>query len=111
MAEAEGETESLGRRLRALRTELGTTLAQLRRKVGLSASYSSQIERNETKASLATVSSIAKTLVEEFSHFFGHSIAVWHVLGEGPEEVAVRRARVTFELLSSGGGTGKIQPH
>ena len=86
MAEAEGETESLGRRLRALRTELGTTLARLRRKVGLSASYSSQIERNETKASLATVFSIVKTLVEEFSHFFGHSIAVWHVVRESPEE-------------------------
>jgi len=112
MAEAEGETESLGRRLRALRTELGITLAQLGRMVGLSASYLSQIERNKTKPSLATLSSIAETLGVELSSFFEHSTPVWQVVRKGRgEQVADRRATVTFELLSSGGVRGKIEPH
>ena len=83
MAEAEGETESLGRRLRALRTELGITLAQLGRMVGLSASYLSQIERNKTKPSLATLSSIAETLGVELSSFFEHSTPVGEVVRKG----------------------------
>ena len=112
MAEAEAETESLGRRLRALRTELGITLAQLGGMVGLSASYLSQIERNKTKPSLATLSSIAETLGVELSSFFEHSTPVWQVVRKGRgEEVADRRAKVTFELLSSGGVRGRIEPY
>ena len=112
MAEAEGEIESLGRQLRALRTELGITLAQLGRMVSLSPSYLSQIERNRTKPSLATLSSIAKTLGVELSCFFEHSVPVWQVVRKGrAEEVADRRAKATFELLSSGGVRGKIEPY
>lgn len=112
MAEAEGEIESLGRQLRALRTELGITLAQLGKMVSLSPSYLSQIERNRTKPSLATLSSIAKTLGVELSCFFEHSIPVWQVVRKGrAEEVADSRAKATFELLSSGGVRGKIEPY
>jgi transcriptional regulator with XRE-family HTH domain len=112
MADVEGETESLGRQLRALRTELGITLAQLGGMVGLSPSYLSQIERNRAKPSLATLSSIAKTLGVELSSFFERSTPVWKVVRKGrAEEVADGRARATFELLSSGGLRGKIEPH
>ncbi len=111
-AEAEGETERLGRRLRALRTELGMTLAQLGKMVGLSASYLSQIERNQTRPSLASLSSIAKTLGVELSYFFEHSTPVWQVVRKGRgEEAADGRAKVTFELLSSGRVRGKIEPY
>jgi len=112
MAETEGEAESLGRQLRALRTELGITQAQLGGMVGLSPSYLSQIERNKTKPSLATLSSIAKTLEVELSSFFEHSAPVWQVVRKGrAEEVTDRSAKVTFELLSSGGVRGKIEPY
>ncbi len=112
MAEAEVETESLGRRLRALRTELGITLAQLGTMVGLSASYLSQIERNKTKPSLASLSSIAQILGVELSYFFEHPAPVWQVVRKGQgEEVADRQAKATLELLSSGGVGGKIEPY
>jgi len=111
-AQVEGETESLGRRLRALRTELGITLAQLGRMVGLSASYLSQIERNKTKPSLATLSSMARTLDVELSYFFEHATPVCQVVRKGHgEEVDDQRSKVTFELLSSGGVGGQIEPH
>jgi len=106
------ETGSLGRRLRALRTERGITLAQLGSMVGLSASYLSQIERNKIKPSLATLSSIAKTLGVELRYFFEHSTPAWQVVRKGQgEKVADRRAKVIFELLSAGGLEGKIEPH
>jgi len=46
------------------------------------------------------------------SSFFEHSTPVWQVVRKGRgEDVADRRAKVTFELLSSGGGRGKIEPY
>ncbi len=112
MAEVEAETESLGRRLRALRTELGITLAQLGKMVSLSSSYLSQIERNKTKPSLASLSSIAQALGVELSYFFEHSTPVWQMVRKGQgEEVADRQAKVTLELLASGGVGGKIEPY
>lgn len=109
--ETERETGSLGRRLRALRTEREITLAQLGSMVGLSASYLSQIERNKAQPSLATLSSIAKTLEVELRCFFEHSTPVWQVVSKGRgEKVADRRAKLTFELLSSG-VMGKIEPY
>jgi transcriptional regulator with XRE-family HTH domain len=112
MAEAEGEIESLGRRLRARRTELGITLAQLGSMVGLSAGYLSQIERNKTKPSLSALSSIAEALGVELRCFFEQSTPVRQVVRKGRgAEVADRSARVTFEFLSSAGVSGKIEPH
>lgn len=112
MADTEGEAETLGRRLKALRAELGITLAQLGRVVGLSASYLSQIERNKSKPSLSTLSSIAKTLGVELSYFFQHSTPVWQVVRrDRGEEVVNERAKVTFELLSSGRVGGKIESY
>lgn len=110
--EAEIETGSLGRRLKALRTEQGITLAQLGSMVGLSASYLSQIERNKTKPSLATLSSMAKTLGVKLRYFFEHSTPAWQVVRKDRrQKIADRSAKVTFELLSAGGFEGKIEPH
>jgi len=110
--ELEGDSESLGKRLKALRTEQGITLAQLGGVVGLSPSYLSQIERNKAQPSLATLSSVAETLGVELRSFFEHSAPVWKVVRKGRgEEFAVRNHRVAFELLSSEGVRGKFQPY
>ena len=110
--EAEGEAESLGRRLRALRTQHGITLAQLGSMVGLSASYLSQIERSKARPSLATLSSVAETLGVELRSFFEHSTPVWKVVRKGRGEgFGHRSAKITFELLSSGGVGGKFEPY
>jgi transcriptional regulator with XRE-family HTH domain len=111
-AEVEGESESVGRRLKALRTEQGITLAELGGMVGLSASYLSQIERNKAQPSLTTLSSVAGTLGVELRSFFEHSAPVWKVVRKGRgEEFADQNCEVAFELLSSEGVRGKFQPY
>ena len=109
---AQGEMENLGRRLKALRTEQGTTLAQLGEMVGLSASYLSQIERNKAKPSLAALSSIAETLGVEMRSFFEHPAPVWEVVRRGQgDQVRDGDNRVTFEILSSEDVRGKFEPY
>jgi transcriptional regulator with XRE-family HTH domain len=111
-AVAEGGSENLGRRLRALRTERGITLAQLGGLVGLSASYLSQIERNKTQPSLTTLSSIADTLGVELRSFFEHAAPVWQVVRQGQgEEFDDPGADARYELLSSGEIRGKFEPY
>ena len=111
-AEAEGETESLGRRLKALRTEQGITLAQLGDVVGLSASYLSQIERNKAKPSLSTLSSIAETLGVELRSFFEYPAPVWEVVRKGRGDgFGDGSTKVTFEILSSEAVKGRFEPY
>ncbi|MCJ7620375.1 MAG: XRE family transcriptional regulator [Anaerolineae bacterium] len=111
-AEVEGDSESVGRRLKALRTEQGITLARLGGMVGLSASYLSQIERNKAQPSLATLSSVAGTLGVELRSFFEHPAPVWKVVRKGRgEEFADRNSEVAFDLLSSEAVRGKFQPY
>jgi len=54
--------ESIGERIKTLRTGQGMTLAELGEKANLSTSYLSQIERNKTSPSLTTLETIAKSL-------------------------------------------------
>jgi transcriptional regulator with XRE-family HTH domain len=111
-AAMEGDSESLGKRLKALRTEQGITLARLGGMVGLSASYLSQIERNKAQPSLATLSSVADTLGVELRSFFEHPAPVWKVVRKGRgEEFADRNCKVAFELLSSEAVRGRFQPY
>jgi DNA-binding XRE family transcriptional regulator/mannose-6-phosphate isomerase-like protein (cupin superfamily) len=108
-AEVEGDSESLGKRLKALRTEQGITLAQLGGMVGLSASYLSQIERNKAQPSLATLSSVAETLGVELRSFFEHPQPVWTVVRKGAG-VGFGDKKAHFELLSSAAVRGRIEP-
>jgi transcriptional regulator with XRE-family HTH domain len=54
--------ESIGERIKTLRTGLGMTLAELGEKANLSTSYLSQVERDKTSPSLTTLETIAKSL-------------------------------------------------
>jgi transcriptional regulator with XRE-family HTH domain len=54
--------ESIGERIKTLRTGQGMTLAELGEKANLSTSYLSQIERDKTSPSLTTLETIAKSL-------------------------------------------------
>ena len=111
-AKAEGEAESLGRRLKALRTEQGMTLAQLGDMVGLSASYLSQIERNKAKPSLAALSSVAEALGVEMRSFFEHPAPVWEVVRKGRgDEFGDGSTKITFEILSSEAVKGMFEPY
>jgi transcriptional regulator with XRE-family HTH domain len=54
--------ETIGERIKTLRTGKGMTLAELGEKANLSTSYLSQIERDKTSPSLTTLETIAKSL-------------------------------------------------
>jgi transcriptional regulator with XRE-family HTH domain len=54
--------ETIGERIKTLRTGQGMTLAELGEKANLSTSYLSQIERDKTSPSLTTLETIAKSL-------------------------------------------------
>jgi transcriptional regulator with XRE-family HTH domain len=111
VVEAESGAESVGSRLRALRTEQGITLAQLGRMVGLSASYLSQIERNKAKPSLTTLNSVAETLGVELRSFFEHPSPVWHVARESHHrDFGDEKDEVSYEILSSGAVRGRFEP-
>ena len=54
--------DSIGERIKTLRTGQGLTLAELGEKANLSTSFLSQIERDKTSPSLTTLETIAKSL-------------------------------------------------
>jgi transcriptional regulator with XRE-family HTH domain len=62
--------ESIGERIKALRTEQGLTLADLGERANLSTSYLSQIERDKTTPSLVTLTAVAKALNVGLRYFF-----------------------------------------
>ena len=62
--------ESIGERIKMLRTEKGMTLAELGENVSLSTSHLSQIERDKTAPSLATLLDIARALNVGPRYFF-----------------------------------------
>jgi transcriptional regulator with XRE-family HTH domain len=99
--------ESIGERIKALRTEQGMTLAELGEKVKLSTSYLSQIERDKTAPSLSTLMDIANTLNVEPRYFFETEAEVAYILraSGGQDSLApdssVARLRLTPDVGSS----------
>lgn len=102
-------SQSVGERIRGLRTELGMTLAELSEKADISISYLSQVERDKTTPSLNSLSAIARALNVGLRYFFETDEEGAHVVracdepdGSGPE---------TFERvrLTVGEGDGKIE--
>ncbi len=62
--------DSIGERIKTLRTEQGMTLAELGEKTNLSISYLSQIERDKTSPSLITLEAIARSLNTGLRYLF-----------------------------------------
>jgi transcriptional regulator with XRE-family HTH domain len=73
MVQSETLAESLGERIKTLRTEQGMTLAELGDKANLSISYLSQIERDKTSPSLPTLETIAKSLNTGLRYLFDYN--------------------------------------
>jgi transcriptional regulator with XRE-family HTH domain len=63
-------SESIGKRIKVLRTDQGMTLSDLGEKVKLSISYLSQIERDKTTPSLSTLMDMARVLDVSPRYFF-----------------------------------------
>lgn len=81
--------ESVGERIKALRTEQGMTLAELSEKARVSVSYLSQIERDKTTPSLTTLTGIARVFDVGLRYFFetdahtAHVVRAHHEGGDG----------------------------
>lgn len=102
---------SLSQNLRALRKGQGLTLQQLAERVGLSASYLSQVERGVTLPSLSRLTSIAQALGVELRDFFEDNTTSPQVV-KAPQHTKLKdRAGFSIEPLSAH-LVGKImRPH
>ncbi len=76
---------SIGKRVKILRTDRRMTLAELGEKANLSTSYLSQIERDRTNPSLTTLMNIARSLEVEPRYFFESHVDTTLVLYDGQE--------------------------
>ena len=76
--------ESIGERIKILRTEQGMTLAELSDKSNLSISYLSQIERDKTTPSLSTLETIARSLNTGLRYLFETDDEVAFVVRANP---------------------------
>lgn len=67
---AENIKDSIGLRMREIRTKRGFTQESLAEKVGLSTNFVGSIERGEVNASFQTLEAIAKALDSDLRQFF-----------------------------------------
>ena len=99
--------ESVGKRIKVLRTKQGMTLAKLGEGASLSASYLSQIERDKAAPSLSTLMDIARALNVDPRYFFEvEAEAVYiHRADRGKDNQVpsrrIERLRLTTKLGSS----------
>lgn len=103
--------QSLGARIRARRTALGLTLAQVAKSSGLSLPYVSNLERGRGNPTLEALRSVARALGQSTADLLGEEESeegfdpVGLVLAEAPKSlVAFRRSkrfRSAVEQLSS----------
>ncbi len=120
-------TQSIGARIRALRTEQKLTLAELADRCGLSTSYLSQVERDKTTPSLPTLTVIAGALSVHLRAFFEMASEAAHVVrledrdgdkgnpGRIPERLLTpngnARLVVRHVLTPAGGSSGLLPTH
>jgi transcriptional regulator with XRE-family HTH domain len=115
---APDEPSHIGPRLRAQREQMGLSLRELARRIGVSASLISQIERDKVNPSVSTLYSLVRELRLGMGELFsvdGTALPVASsaaVLRPAPRVTADRRATinlasgVTWERLTAGGDTG-----
>jgi transcriptional regulator with XRE-family HTH domain len=103
--------QDLGKRLRALRNEWGLTLVQLGQKVGLSASYLSQIERGVAMPSLSRLTTIASALDVEMGYFFEDDVPSPCVVRLNQGKRLDDTTDIIVELLSADPSGKEIQPY
>jgi transcriptional regulator with XRE-family HTH domain len=104
--------ESIGERIKTLRTGQGLTLAELGEKANLSISYLSQIERDKTSPSLTTLETIAKSLNIGLRYFFETDDEATFVLRANKEtNKAIQGDSILRQLLVPQTGNPLIEVH
>ena len=82
----------IGERIRARRQELGSSLRDLARKTGLTASFLSQVETGQANTSISSLRRIAEAL----------NVSIHYLLQEGPKHDPVVRADSRPKITLSG---------
>ncbi|HEX7975559.1 MAG TPA: XRE family transcriptional regulator [Anaerolineales bacterium] len=110
---------SIGERIKTLRNERGMTLADFGKRVSLSTSYLSQIERDKTTPSFSTLLEIAKALNVGPRYFFEDEAEVAYVLraGNGQDHQPADTQASPLRLTPGGEGNKleifriQLEPH
>lgn len=117
---------SVGTRIRQAREQKQYTLKQLSSRTGLSIGFISQVERNQTDPSLASLKKLAAGLDIKLRDLFDVEAAEHIIVKKGAGRMLHLDAAVTCELLaaplnkimepmikyiSPGGKSGLVQPH
>lgn len=91
----------LGRRIRALRSKRGLTVAELAKRTGYTPSFISQVEKDITNPSIASIQKIARTLGASVSTFFDENHGKRLVVRKTERrKIVFPRNQVTDYLLS-----------
>lgn len=98
-----------GERIRLLRTEKGLTLAQLAKKVGIGASYLSEIERGQVSPAPATLSRIAEHLGISMTQLLGPLAGLGVRLRQAREELGYSQVELAERASVSPGLVGQIE--
>jgi transcriptional regulator with XRE-family HTH domain/mannose-6-phosphate isomerase-like protein (cupin superfamily) len=101
----------LGKRLKALRSKKGHTLAQLGEQLDVSASYLSQVERGLTMPSLPRLAAIARALDVELVHFFEEDGASPCVVRANDGRRLMDTTVLSMESLSADPAGKAMQPY
>jgi transcriptional regulator with XRE-family HTH domain len=102
----------IGNKLKQIRLKQGLSLEQLAKKVGVTKSFLSQVEKNKSSPSLASLIKILRVLNVSMHEFFQenrHRKGV--VLRKGDRRSFYNeKSGVRFEILSSGFANPKMEP-
>ncbi|MGE5606351.1 MAG: cupin domain-containing protein [Bacteroidota bacterium] len=92
----------LGRRLRQLRQSKKFTLQQLAETTGLTASFISQVERNQTMPSVLAIQKISKALGTSVTYFFEESISESKIIvrKDQRKKLTIPGGKIHYELLT-----------
>lgn len=98
-----------GERIRLLRTEQDLTLAQVANKVGIGASYLSEIERGRVSPAPATLNRIAEALDTGVAQILGPLAGLGARLRQAREDLGYSQAELAERAAVSPGLVGQIE--
>jgi DNA-binding transcriptional MerR regulator/mannose-6-phosphate isomerase-like protein (cupin superfamily) len=102
-------TMTLGRRLRQLRLQKGSSLAEVAKAVGISVGFLSAIERMQMSASIGTLRKLARFYKANILDFFGPAEAHGPLVSPGKRKILETGRGVRMELLAWGNTI--MEPH
>ncbi len=101
--------EAIGQQLTKLRRELGTTLAEVAQRTGVSVSFLSSLERGYANASIATLQKLARLYKTSVLSFFSDTDHTRRLVRPRERKILRPNPGVQMELLAF--GRNAMEPH